>query len=192
MSSSSPDPSVIAALIGHSQAGKTTLIERQKNFDASATELGVCGTTMGLAEFPFQIMTPSGNVNLTVRECFATVVSVYLRNIHVGVICFDPTNKAWEDAVKKNLETLRSVNSTAKVVVIATKYDLWTNKLNPVDLERQACQILDTKLFMVTSAHVGTHVRDAFVMIASAGLTVVRPLDPGIVINDTTAQSKCC
>jgi Ras-related protein Rab-6A len=165
--------------VGDLGVGKTSIIRRKTQHGA------VCATIMNVDPTPCVVDCPGDRVALNIfdtagSEEFRTLVPIFARGSHVGVVVYDLSEKQSFDHVKKWIGFLREHSAVRHIVVVGNKADLHTKI---TDEEETELGTATGSKVIRTSAHSGMGI-DALLTTIAEHVT-----DDGDLIEPSTTIS---
>jgi small GTP-binding protein len=178
-------------LVGSTSVGKTSLInayfDQPFESDVQATVApAFCAATVKLpdnTEVELHVWDTAG------QERFQSIGSMFYRDSDIAFICFESTTVSstatWVERVRREVPD-------CVIFLVATKTDLLSAE-ELRNLESSAHELvgeLKAKQYCVTSAKVGTGVRELFLKAAKCIADICAPEVPATVIRTLTTEKK--
>lgn len=125
-------------------------------------------------------------------EQYAEITAFYVRDANVVLLCVDPQDGGYLDTAERQMNFVRNLCPTAQILVVATKYDLWKQKMTPARVQEAVAQRLKTANFIATSAledyQIGDCIYAIVDLIDSGGDAAHREIE----LPDLPAGKTCC
>lgn len=158
-------------LAGEGGVGKSTLVERfMKGIFNEKMKI-----TIGVQHSVTSIDTTKGKVQLQIwdlggEERFKSIIPIYIRGSHAGIICFDTTRYStyknlfhnWMDLIRGNLPDI-------PLILVGTKTDI-IDTLPDEEMFEELKEKYNVKEIIFTSSKTGDNVEKVFIQLAEAVL----------------------
>lgn len=192
-------------LVGNSGVGKTCLVNRF----AGDSHTDEHQPTVNVSYYSLKVMNSQNEeVLLQVwdtagQERFQATTKSFYRGTNVALICFDSSDEESRNSINSWVNAVKDVQEKCIFYLVATKSDILADDSEPIE-EFLLNQVNESGTFtksFLTSAKVGTNVRDVFTSIADEKIQIVEVQttqrlstydDPEINNENQQKKKDCC